>query len=150
MELTIEPTELDVSVFTGKEKVVNITCTASSPVVVIMWSINGTTVTSDVADITNTVVDNKMLSTLTLKRPTPRMSGRYICHIPFLISDTSCTVRIRGMCVCLFVCCVCVLCCVACIHLCTSFNIQLFCQQLRYSFSHSPKRLKLQLGIMSL
>ena len=95
VELTIEPTQLTVLLFTGKERV-NVTCTASSPSVEIMWSINDTVVASDVADVTTSVVDNKIISTLTLKRPSPSLSGRYNCFIPLLISDTSCTVRIMG------------------------------------------------------
>ncbi|XP_065915418.1 protein sidekick-1-like [Dysidea avara] len=95
VELTIEPTQLTVLLFTGRERV-NVTCTASSPAVEIMWSINDTVVMSDVADVTTSVVNNKKISTLTLKRPLPSLSGRYNCFIPLLISDTFSTVRIMA------------------------------------------------------
>jgi len=95
VELTIEPSQLTVLLYTGRERV-NLTCTASSPAVEIMWSINATMVTSDVAEVTNSIMDNKRVSMLTLKRPTPHLSGRYNCFIPFLISDTFSTVRITG------------------------------------------------------
>jgi len=106
VELTIEPTQLTVLLFTGRERV-NLTCTASSSAVEIMWSINTTLVTSDVAEVTTSVVDNKKVSMLTLKRPSPNLSGRYDCFIPLLISDTFSTVRITGkyvrVCVCMHV-----------------------------------------------
>ena len=107
VELTIEPTQLTVLLFTGRERV-NLTCTASSSAVDIMWSINGTVVTADVAEVTTSVVDNKRVSILTLKRPSPSLSGRYNCFVPLLIGDTFSTVRITGkymrVCVCMHVC----------------------------------------------